>query len=63
MVEELFPIQENEYNELLLQTVAVIENARINVARRIAATASNTYWDRQASYVRSKYCDENCYGA
>ena len=43
--EELIPIQENEYKELLLQTVAVIEHARINVARRIAATTSNTYWE------------------
>ena len=45
MAEELVPIQENEYKELLLQTVAVIERARINVARRIATTASNTYWE------------------
>lgn len=42
MAEELFPILESEYKELLLQTVAVIERARINVARRIAASASNT---------------------
>ena len=45
MAEELVPIQENEYKKLLLQTVAVIERARINVARRIATTASNTYWE------------------
>lgn len=45
MAEEIVPIQENEYNELLLQTVAVIERARINVARHIAVTASNTYWE------------------
>jgi len=45
MAEDVVPIQENEYKELLLQTVAVIEHARINVARRIAATASNTYWE------------------
>ena len=45
MAEELVPIQEDEYKELLLQTVAVIEHARINVARRIAPTASNTYWE------------------
>jgi predicted nuclease of restriction endonuclease-like (RecB) superfamily len=44
MAEELVPIQKNEYNELLLQTVAVIENARINIARHIAASSSNTYW-------------------
>lgn len=45
MAEELVLIQENEYRELLLQTVAVIEHARINVARRIAVTTSNTYWE------------------
>ena len=32
MAEEPVPIQENEYKELLLQTVAVIECARIYVA-------------------------------
>lgn len=45
MEEELVPIQEKAYNELLLQAVAVIEHARIKVARHIAATASNTYWE------------------
>ena len=45
MAEELVPILENDYKELLLQTVAVIERARINVARRIATTASNPYWE------------------
>ena len=44
MAEGLFPIQENEYNELLLQTVAIIENVRINIVRHIAASSSNTYW-------------------
>ena len=43
MAEELVPIQENDYNELLLQTVAVIEHSRIKVARHVASTASNTY--------------------
>ncbi len=36
MTEELVSFRENEYKELLLQTVAVIERARINVARHIA---------------------------
>jgi hypothetical protein len=40
MAEELVPIQENDYKELLLQTVAVIEHARVKVARHITATAS-----------------------
>lgn len=40
MAEELVPIQENDYKELLLQTVAVIEHARVKVARHNTATAS-----------------------
>lgn len=40
MAEELVPIQENYYNELLLQTVAVTEPARIKVARYIVTTAT-----------------------
>lgn len=40
MAEELVPIQENDYKELLLQTVAVIEHARVKVARHITATAN-----------------------
>lgn len=38
-------IQENDYKEILLQAVAVIENARTNIARHLAVTASNTYWE------------------
>ena len=34
-----------EYNALLLQAVAVIESARSAVARHLAATTSNTYWE------------------
>ena len=45
MAEELVPIQENEYKELLRQAVAVIENARASVAFHLAATASNTHWE------------------
>lgn len=45
MAGDLIPMQENEYNELLRQAVAVIENARASVARHMAATASNTYWE------------------
>ena len=45
MTEELFPIQENEYNELLRQAVAVIENARASIAFHLATTASNTHWE------------------
>ena len=45
MAEELVPIQENEYKELLRQAVAVIERARASVALHLAATASNTHWE------------------
>lgn len=34
-----------EYNALLLQAVAVIESARSAVARHLAATTSNAYWE------------------
>lgn len=45
MAEELVPIQENEYNELLRQAVAVIENSRTSIALHLAATASKTHWE------------------
>ena len=38
MAEELVPIRENEYKELLLQTVAVIENTRASIAFHLATT-------------------------
>lgn len=38
-------IQDIDYNELLQQTVAVIEKARTNLARHLTVTASNTYWE------------------
>lgn len=41
MAEEQVAIREYEYNELLLQAIAVIERDRVKVARHIAATASN----------------------
>ncbi len=34
-----------DYQALLLQTVAVIESARSAVARHLMATTSNTYWE------------------
>ena len=45
MEKEIALIQEQEYNEILRQAVAVIEGARTSVARHMAATASNTYWE------------------
>lgn len=35
----------NEYEEILLRAVAVIEEARSNVARHLSATTSSTYWE------------------
>ena len=43
MAKELVSIHENDYNELLLQTIAAIEHARIKVGRHVAATASYTF--------------------
>ncbi len=34
MAEELVPIQENEYKELLLQTVALLEVVRLSLVYR-----------------------------
>lgn len=45
MAKDIVVIQENEYNEILRQAVAVIENSRTILARQIAVTASNTYWE------------------
>ena len=38
-------IQENDYKEILLQAVAVIENAHTNIVRHLATTISSTYWE------------------
>ena len=35
----------DEYKELLLQAVAVIESARCRLARHAASTANETYWE------------------
>ncbi len=45
MSNDIIQFKENDYNELLRQSVAVIENARTSIARHIANTASNTYWE------------------
>ena len=45
MANETVVIQEQEYKEILLHAVAIIEEARTSVARHMAATASNTYWE------------------
>ena len=45
MANDIALIREQEYKEILLRAVAVIEEARTNVARHMAATANNTYWE------------------
>ena len=35
---------ESEYNEILRQAVAVIENARSNAARAIVSTSNEMHW-------------------
>ena len=42
MAKDIVVIQENEYNEILRQAVAVIENSRTILARQIAAPSSKT---------------------
>ena len=39
------PFTADEYKELLLQAVAVIESARCRLARQVAATSNDTYWE------------------
>lgn len=39
------PFTADEYKELLLQAVAVIESARCRLARQAASTANETYWE------------------
>lgn len=34
-----------DYNELLQQTVAVLENARMTIARSVACNVSNAHWE------------------
>ena len=43
MPSKLFLIQKIGYNELLQQTVAVIEDVRINIARLIVTITNNLY--------------------
>lgn len=41
---ENIEVKREDYEEILLRAVAVIENARNTVAHHIATTVSNTYW-------------------
>ena len=49
MPNQLFLIQKIGYNELLQQTVVVIENVRINIARYFAVSSSNTCLEIRSS--------------
>lgn len=46
----------DEYKELLLQAVAVIESARCRLARRVAATSNDTYWEMQKCNTLLHFC-------
>ena len=41
----LMPLGEQEYNELLLQAVAEIENARLTLSRQVSSTISGMHWN------------------
>ena len=41
-IEIIVPI---DYNELLQQAVAVLENARMAIARSVAGNVSNAHWE------------------
>lgn len=41
----LMPLGEQEYNELLLQAVAEIENARLTLSRQVSSTISGIHWN------------------
>ena len=41
----LMPLGEQEYNELLLQAVAEIENARLTLSRQVSSTISVMHWN------------------
>ena len=49
MPNQLFLIQKIGYNELLQQTVAVIEDVRINIAHYLAVKSNNTYLEISSS--------------
>lgn len=39
------PLNEEEYNELLRQAVAVIESSRLQIAKQLNAVAMSSYWE------------------
>jgi hypothetical protein len=45
MTNEIVHIPENDYNEILLRCVSVIESARSQIAKHIANTDNNAYWE------------------
>ena len=55
------PFSEKDYNELLQQTVAVIETSRLRIAKQLNTIAISTYWEigklLEERKVDSKYGD------
>lgn len=39
------PFNEDEYNELLRQAVAVIEKSRLQIAKQLNTVAMSSYWE------------------
>lgn len=39
------PFSEEDYNELLRQTVAVIETSRLRIAKQLNVIAMTSYWE------------------
>lgn len=42
---DIIMINEQDYTEILQRAVALIEEARSNVARHVSVAVSNTYWN------------------
>lgn len=55
------PFNEDEYNELLRQAVAVIETSRLQIAKHLNTVAMSSYWEigklLEEKKIDSKYGD------
>ena len=45
MSKDIIHIQEQDYNEILRQTVAIIENTRLQIASKVNESVSSAYWE------------------
>ena len=51
------PFNEDDYNELLRQAVAVIESSRLQIAKQLNMVAMSSYWDMKKIVLRYNECD------